>query len=185
MIKSNQIVPGMIISIGKQIYRVESSVMVTVSKGVPFVKTKLKNLMTEEVVEKNFKNDQEVEEVKLIERQIEYLYLEGKNHLFLDIQELNQVLIEQAMIEDKVKFLKEGVQLKAMFYGDQIYSVELPQFLELMVVKSDEGSGRANLSSTTKVAVLETGARVDVPLFVESGDIVKIDTATSEFVQRV
>jgi elongation factor P len=184
MIKSNQIVPGMIISIGKQIYRVESSVMVTVSKGVPFVKTKLKNLMTEEVIEKNFKNDQEVEEVKLIERQIEYLYLEGKNHLFLDIQELNQVLIEQAMIEDKVKFLKEGVQLKAMFYGDQIYSVELPQFLELMVVKSDEG-GKVNLSSTTKIAVLETGARVEVPLFVESGDIVKIDTATSEFVQRV
>lgn len=185
MIKSSQIVPGMIISIGKQIYRVESSVMVTVSKGVPFVKTKLKNLMTEEVSEKNFKSDQEVEEVKLVERQIEYLYLEGKNHLFLDIEELNQVLIEQPMIEDKVKFLKEGVQLKALFYGNQIYSVELPQFLELMVVKSDDTPMKGNLSSTTKLATLETGARLNVPLFVESGDIVKIDTMTGEFVQRV
>ncbi len=184
MIKSNQIVPGMIISIGKQIFRVESAVMVTVSRGVPFVKTKLKDLMNDTLVEKNFKLDQEVEEVKLVERQIEYLYMEGKQHLFLDIEELNQVFIDQKIIEDKVKYLKEGVQLKAMFYGDQIYSVELPQFLELMVIKSDDGE-KVSITSTTKVAVLETGARVEVPLFVESGDIVKVDTSTSEFVQRV
>lgn len=184
MIKSNQIVPGMIISIGKKIFRVESSVMVTVSKGVPFIKTKLKNLMTEELVEKNFKQDQEVEEVKLIERTIEYLYMEGKNHLFLDIEELENVSIDQSMIEDKVQFLKEGVQLKAMFYGSQVFSVELPQFLELMIIKMDDAEDKA-LSGTNKVAMLETGARVQVPLFIESGDIIKVDTQSKEYVQRV
>ena len=88
------------------------------------------------------------------------------------------------MIEEKVKYLKEGVQLKAMFYGEQIFSVELPQFLELMVIKSDDGP-KASMASANKVAILETGARVEVPLFVESGDIVKIDTTSNEFVQRV
>ncbi|MCF7852914.1 MAG: elongation factor P [Simkaniaceae bacterium] len=184
MIKSSQIVPGMIISIGKGIYRVESSVMVTVSKGVPFIKTKLKNLMSDEILEKNFKQDQEVNEVKLVEKTIEYLYPEGKSHLFLDIDELDQVTIEQGMIEEKVDFLKEGIQLKAMFYGEQVFSIELPQFLELMVIKSEESTG-GSMSSTTKVAVLETGARVDVPLFIESGDIVKVDTHTNEYIQRV
>ncbi|MCF7806073.1 MAG: elongation factor P, partial [Simkaniaceae bacterium] len=129
MIKSSQIVPGMIISIGKGIYRVESSVMVTVSKGVPFIKTKLKNLMSDEILEKNFKQDQEVNEVKLVEKTIEYLYPEGKSHLFLDIDELDQVTIEQGMSEEKVDFLKEGIQLKAMFYGEQVFTIELPQFL--------------------------------------------------------
>ena len=183
MIKSSQIVPGMIISISKKIFRVESAVMVTVSRGVPFIKTKLKNLMTDDLVDKNFKQDQEVEEVKLQERAIEYLYLEGKSHLFLDIEELDHVQIEQTMIEDKVQFLKEGVRLKAMFYGKQVFSIELPQFLELMVVKSEDGA--ASMGSTTKVAVLETGARVDVPLFIESGDIIKVDTSAVEYVQRV
>ncbi|MDN3504792.1 MAG: elongation factor P [Rhabdochlamydiaceae bacterium] len=184
MIKSNLIVPGMIISIGKNIFRVESAVMVTVSRGVPFIKTKLKNLMSDELVEKNFKQDQEVEEVKLIERTIEYLYMEGKNHLFLDVEELDNVQIDQGMIEEKVQFLKEGVQLKAMFYGDQIFSIELPQFLELMVIKSEE-SQEGVMSSTNKVALLETGARVEVPLFIESGDIIKVDTQAKEYVQRV
>ena len=184
MIKSNLIVPGMIISIGKMIFRVESAVMVTVSRGVPFIKTKLKNLMSDELVEKNFKQDQEVEEVKLIERLIEYLYMEGKNHLFIDIEELENVQIDQTMIEDKVQFLKEGVQLKAMFYGDQIFSIELPQFLELMVIKSEDSS-EGIMSSTNKVALLETGARIEVPLFIESGDIIKVDTQAKEYVQRV
>ena len=184
MIKSSQIVPGMIISIGKKIFRVELSVMVTVSKGVPFIKTKLKNIMTDELVEKNFKQDQEVNEVKLMEKVIEYLYLEGKSHLFLDIDSLDRVSIEQPMIEDKVQYLKEGVQLKAMFYGEQIFSIELPQFLELMVIKSEDQT-KAAMSSTNKVALLETGARVEVPLFIESGDIIKVDTQANEYVQRV
>ena len=84
MTTSNQITPGMTISLDGKIYRVESSVKVTVAKGLPFIKTKLKNLMTDEVLEKNFKTDQSVDEVKLNEKRLEYLYLEGNQHLFLD-----------------------------------------------------------------------------------------------------
>ncbi len=185
MTTSNQITPGMTINISGKIYRVESSVKVTVSKGNPFIKTKLRDLLTEEVTEKNFKIGQPVKEVSIIEHQIEYLYPEGKGYFFLDIGNLEQVLISQEILKDKVEFLKEGVRLKAMFYGDSIFSVELPQFLELMVVKTENIDDKLRVSNSTKQAVLETGAKVEVPLFVEVGDIIKIDTIENEYVQRV
>lgn len=185
MTTTNQLTPGMTISLDDKIYRVESCVKVTVAKGVPFIKTKLKDLMSEDVVEKNFKLNQPIQDVSLAERRLEYLYLEGKDYLFLDIGNLEQVLVPSHVIGDKVHYLKEGTELKAMFYGNSIFSVELPQFLELMVVKTEEGHTAAHVANATKVAVLETGAKVEVPMFVESGDIVKVDTQTNEYIQRV
>lgn len=184
MATSNQLTPGMIISLEGKIYRVESCVKVTVAKGVPFIKTKLKNLMSEEMIEKNFKLGQPIQDVSLVERKLEYLYLEGKDYLFLDIGNLEQILVPTEIIGDKINYLKEGTEIKAMFYGSSIFSVELPQFLELMVVKTEAGNSAAN-ANATKVAVLETGAKIEVPLFVESGDIVKADTQTGEYIQRV
>jgi elongation factor P len=185
MATSNQISPGMTLSIDGKIYRVEFSVRVTVAKGVPFIKTKLKDLMSDEVIEKNFKVDQPVEEVTLSERRLEYLYLEGKDHLFLDIGELEEVLVPAAVVGDKVNYLKESIQLKAMFYGDTIFSIELPQFLELMVMKLEELESKVSVSNASKLALLETGARVEVPLFIEVGDIIKVDTHVGEYVQRI
>lgn len=182
---SNQISPGITISLEGKIYRVESAVKVTVAKGTPFIKTKLKDLMSEELLEKNFKEGQAVQEVQLEERRLEFLYLEGKDYLFLDIDNLEQVLVPRNVIADKVNYLKEGIEIKAMFYGKQVFSIELPQFLEVMVGKTEPSEASASMSNATKVAVLETGARIDVPLFVETGDIVKVDTTTNEFVQRV
>jgi elongation factor P len=175
----------MTISIGSDIFRVESCVKVSVAKGNPFIKTKLKNLITEEVVEKNFKLGQPITEVALSERKLEFLYLEGKDYLFLDVNTLEQVLVPASVIGDRIHYLKEGVDVKAMCYGDSIFSIELPQFLELMVAKTEMPEQVAPLSNATKVAVLETGAEVDVPLFIEPGDIVKIDTYTKDYIQRV
>lgn len=182
---SNQMAPGMTISVDGRIYRVDSCIKVTVAKGNPFIKTKLKNLMTDEMVEKNFKLGQPIQDVALLERKLEYLYLEGKDYLFLDVGSLEQILVSADVISDKVSFLKEGTEVKAMFYGDSIFSVELPQFLELMVVKTEAAENQLPVANAMKIAVLETGAKVSVPLFVESGDIIKVDTHTSEFIQRV
>jgi elongation factor P len=184
MTTANQITPGMTLNIDGKIYRVESSVKVTVAKGTPFVKTKLRNLITDETIEKNFKLDQMVQEVSLIERVLEFLYREGKEYLFLDIGNLEQVPVPATILSDKVHYLKEGIQVKAMFYGDTIFAIELPQFLEIMVVKT-EGSETAARSGATKRAVLETGAKLDVPLFIESGDVIKVDTQTNDYIQRV
>ncbi len=119
----------MTITLDGNIYRVESCVKVTVAKGNPFIKTKLKNLMSDETVEKNFKLGQPISEVALAERKLEYLYLEGKDYLFLDVGNLEQVLVPAGVIGDRVNYLKEGIDVKAMCYGASIFSVELPQFL--------------------------------------------------------
>ena len=126
-------------------------------KGTPFIKTKLKNLITDETVEKNFKIGQPIHEVALTERKLEYLYLEGKDYLFLDVGNLEQVLVPAAVIGDKVNFLKEGIDIKAMCYGDSIFSVELPQFLELMVVKTETcaASGLTNVQCIPKSPFLK------------------------------
>ena len=139
----------------------------------------------EELVEKNFKLNQSITDVSLIERRLEYLYVEGKDYLFLDIGNLEQVLIPSPVIGTKVNYLKEGVELKASFYGDTIFAVELPQFLELMVAKTQGDSDHSPLANATKTAVLETGAKIQVPPFIEAGDIIKVDTKTDEYIQRV
>ena len=182
MVLSNQLTPGMTISVSDKLYRVESSVKVTTPKGAPFIKTKLRELDTEKVIEKNFKLGQSVKDVALAEKKLEFLYLEGRDYLFLDVGNLEQVLVSPAIIGNKSEYLREGVELKASFYGDTIFSVELPQFLELMVGKIETAAGIVN---GTKVAVLETGAKIEVPSFIEVGDIVKIDTRTDEYVQRM
>ncbi len=185
MVTSNQLAPGMVVSVEEKLFRVESVVKVTVPKGQPFIKTKLRNLTTDKAVEKNFKVGQEVKDVSLQERRLEYLYLEGRSYLFLDINNLEQVFVSPDVIGDKINFLKEGVEIQASFYGDTIFSVELPQFLELMVAKSEPAEEGSSLTNTTKEAILETGAVIIVPPFIEPGDVIKVDTRTREYIQRV
>lgn len=184
MVLSNQITAGMIVSVSEKLYRVESAVKVTVPKGTPFIKAKLRDLASNKVVEKNFKPNQNIDDVSLVERPMEFLYLEGKDYLFLDTKSLEQVLIPTQVVGECVNFLKEGVELKASFYGDQVFAVELPQFLELMVAKLEGEEGRS-VGNASRVAVLETGAKVEVPPFIEVGDIIKVDTVSGDYIQRV
>lgn len=184
MVLSSQISPGMTLSINQKLFRVESSVKVTVPKGTPFIKTKLRDLSTNKVIEKNFKVDQEVSEVSLAERTLEFLYIEGKDYLFIDIHNLEQVYVPISIVAEKANYLKEGIEVKASFFGDKVFSIELPQFLELMISKTEEEK-TAPLANATKVAILETGAKVEVPLFIEVGDIIKVDTKADEYIQRV
>lgn len=184
MVLSNNLNPGMTLSIDSQLYRVESCVKVTVAKGTPFIKAKLRDLNSNKVVEKNFKLNQNLKDVSMAERRLEYLYLEGKDYLFLDIGNLEQIVVPPSIVATKVNYLKEGVEVKASLFGTTVFAIELPQFLELMVAKIDAKEGRAS-ANTARIAVLETGARVEVPPFIEVGDILKIDTKTDEYIQRV
>lgn len=185
MVASNQITPGMTLSINGKLYRVESSVKVTVPKGTPFIKTKLRDLATNEQIEKSFKPDQAVKDVSFGERRLEFLYLEGKDYLFLDVGNLEKVLVAGDVVGANINYLKEGVELKASMYGDTIVSIELPQFLELMVAKIEGDNSRKGASNNARIAVLETGAHIEVPPFIEVGDLVKVDTKTDEYIQRV
>ena len=121
MATSNNITPGMTLSINNKLYRVESSVKVTVPKGTPFIKTKLRDVASNDIVEKSFKLNQPIKDVSLLERKLEFLYMEGKDYLFLDVANLEQVLIPAGVIGKQVHYLKEGVDLKASFYGESIF----------------------------------------------------------------
>ena len=184
MTTSNQLNPGMIISINNSLYKVESSVKVTAPKGAPFIKTKLKDLTSGQLIEKSFKLGQTIKDVALVEKRLEFLYPEGESFLFLDIVNLDQINIPSQIIGDKVNYLKEGVEIKASLYGEIVFAVEMPQFLELMVAKAINEEEKVLLSES-KVIVLETGATVEVPPFIEVGDIIKVDTRTDEYIQRV
>lgn len=184
MVLSDQVVPGMIVSIQHNLYRVETSMKVNIAKGASIIKVKLKDLTTQEIVEKNLKPTQTVQEVNLQERRLEFLYPEGDEYLFLDISTLDQVLVSRDVVGDKIHYLKEGVEVKGLIYNNMVYALELPQFLELMVAKV-ELSGKANSASAVRRAILETGASIEVPPFIEAGDIVKVDTHREEYAQRV
>jgi len=178
--KASQLTFGMTIVVAKQPYHVESAMKVT-SKGSPFIKTKLRHLHTEKVIEKNFRPNQEIEEISLQEHTLEYLYPEEKNLVFLDLNSLDIVKVPNTVIGKQLAYLKEGTEVKGSCFGQEIYSIELPQFLELMVA----GIDTAKSDEEMRLAVLETGAKLEIPPFIDVGDIIKVDTRTEEYIQRV
>jgi len=181
MVQASQLMFGMTVVVAKKPYRVENTVKVS-SRGSTFIKTKLRHLHSNDVIEKNFRPNQELEQVSLEDHSLEYLYPEGKEYIFLDLNTLDIVNVPSSVIGAAVSYLKEGTEVKGSCFGKQIFSLELPQFLELMVSAIDTGSAKEEES---RVAVLETGAEVEVPLFVDVGDIVKVDTKAQEYIQRV
>lgn len=184
-IVATQIVPGMALKLENKLFRVESCVKVSVPKGASFMKTKMENLANRKKVEKNFKLNQSLEEVQFEQRKLEFLYMEGKDYLFLDIDSLEMIIVPENVVGGRSEFLKEGVEAFGSFYENKVFSVELPQFLEIMVVKIEEDPSGNMGANVTKIAILETGAKVEVPPFIENGDIIKVDTKTKEYIQRV
>ena len=184
MILASQLSVGMTISLSGSYYRVESVVKVNVQKTMQLIRAKLRNIVDQEVIEKNFKPTQKLDEVAVAEHKLEFLYpLEGE-YVFLDINTLDLVHVDKDIIGESVLFLKEGTEVKSTCCGTAIFSIELPQFLELMV-SSIGGVKKTAQDGTVRIAKVESGADVEVPLFIEVGDIIKVDTKSKEYIQRV
>lgn len=170
---------------GDKLYRVESAVKVTVKKGNPFIKTQLRDVTTGDILEKNFKLEQSIDEIQLKDSDLEFLYLDGDAYVFLENSNLDLVRVPLEIVGEKVHYLKEGIEVKGTFHGEEVFAVELPQFVELMVKSTDEAEEAPAGANVLKKAVLETGAELEVPGFVEAGDLIKVDTRTREYIQRV
>ena len=186
---SQQVTPGMTISISSKLYHVESNQKVTSLKGAPpLMRMKLKDLDTNKVVEKSFELGCTVKAVHLSHQKLEYLYREGNDLLFLNVSNLDLVPVSSMVVGDAIQFLKEGVGLTASFYGSTIHSVELPQYLELRVVKVEQENagpnGRVGTIGGARLATIETGAKIAVPPFIGKDDVIKLDTKSKEYVQR-
>lgn len=155
-------------------------------KGGAFVRTKLKNVFTGAVVEKTFRAGERVTEVRLVRRAVQYSYTDGNLYYFMDMETFEMIPIAGATIgEDQLQYLQENMECEGLTRDGDVLTIELPQFVELEVVETDPGLRGDTAQGGTKPAKLATGAVVQVPLFVEEGDVVRVDRTADKYLTRV
>ncbi len=155
-------------------------------KGGAFVRTKLKSVLTGAVVEKTFRAGEKVQEVRLERRPVQYSYTDGQLYYFMDMETYEMIpLSEEVIGADQLRYLKENMECQGLVHNGRIISVELPFFVELKIVQTDPGLRGDTAQGGTKPAKLETGAVVQVPLFLEEGDVVRVDRREDKYLERV
>lgn len=154
-------------------------------KGQAFTRTKLRNMITGAVLERTFKSGEKFEKADMEERQMQYLYPEGDQFVFMDTRNYNQIHLGRDVLGDTPDYLQDGMMVDVLFWSERPMSVSPPIFVELAVVDTEPGYKGDTTSSVLKPAKLSTGKVVQVPLFVNQGDMLKIDTRTGEYVERV
>ncbi|MGB9772707.1 MAG: elongation factor P [Bacteroidota bacterium] len=150
-----------------------------------FVRTKLKNLKTGRVIENRFRAGEEIDVVRIEQKEYQYLYRDGLSFVFMDNETYDQIAVSPDIIGESSRFLKEGERVTISFNGSEIVGIELPILVELKIVQTVPGIKGDTATGGTKPATVETGATVNVPLFLNEGDIIRIDTRTGEYVERV
>jgi len=150
-----------------------------------FVRTKLKNLKTGRVIENRFRAGEEIDVVRIEQKEYQYLYRDGLSFVFMDNETYDQIAVPPDIIGENSRFLKEGERVTISFNGSEIVGIELPILVELKIVQTVPGIKGDTATGGTKPATVETGATVNVPLFLNEGDIIRIDTRTGEYVERV
>lgn len=154
-------------------------------KGNAFVRTRIKNLITGNVIDHNFRAGEKVEEPDLEQKEVQYLYHEGEDYYFMDLKTYEQIMVPKEHLGDAPDYMMEHSQVSILYYQGKPIGVELPNFVELKVVETEPGIRGDTVSGATKNATLETGKVIKVPLFIQTGDVLKIDTRTGEYVERV
>ena len=157
---------------------------VKMGRGGAIVRTKMKNIKTGSVLEDTFRSGEKFESPQLEDKDMQYLYAEGDLHYFMDTETFEQIPLNTSQIGEAKKFLKENMLVKILNYRGKPITVELPTFVELTVLQTDPGVKGDTASGGSKPATLETGAVVRVPFHINEGDVLKIDTRTSEYIER-
>ncbi len=176
---------GLIIRFKNDLYTIVDFQHVKPGKGGAFVRSTLKNLRTGKVLDNTFRAGEGVEVVRVERRKFQYLYREGDFLVCMDIETYEQMNVPQEYFEEGVNFLKEGEEIDILFNGDEIITVEIPIFVYLKVTETEPGFKGDTATGASKPAKLETGASISVPLFVNEGDKLKVDTRTGGYVERV
>jgi len=185
MTTSNDFYNGMVLRKDGKLYMIVEFLHVKPGKGGAFVRSKLKEIKTGRVLDVTWRAGEKVEDVRLERQTAQFLYADDFYH-FMKMDTFEQVdLSEDAVGPDRARFLKEGVEVEMLFDGPEPVVIELPNFVELTVAQTEPGVRGDTASGGSKPATLETGAVVQVPLFIEEGDTVRIDTRTGEYVSRV
>lgn len=184
MISSNDFRPGTTIEYDGAIWRVIEFLHVKPGKGAAFVRTKLKNIRTGAVREQTFRAGEKVAPARVETRKMQYLYTDGEYYTFMDNETYDQLNVPASLMEDEVKYLLENMECQVMIYEEQAIGVELPNTVVLTVKETEPGIKGDTAQGGSKKAVMETGAVVNVPLFIEEGEKLIIDTRSGEYVSR-
>jgi elongation factor P len=183
-ISTNDLKNGMAIDLPDGLFTVVEFQHVKPGKGGAFVRTKIKNVRTGAVLERTYRADEKLEQAVIDKREMQYLYRDGQQFVFMDNVTYDQLHVDDAALGDAVRYLKEGDSAVLQMYKAEIVGVDLPAAVELAVAETEPGIQGDRVSGARKPATLETGVTVQVPLFVNSGDRIKVDTRTGEYLTR-
>ena len=185
MISTSDFKTGLTIEFDNEIYTIVEFQHVKPGKGAAFVRTKLKNRRSGAIVEKTFRSGEKVEKAHIEKREMQYLYNEGNDYYCMNTETYDQIAIPADQLgEDNIKFLKENMLIQVMIYKEETIGIDLPNSVVLKVIETEPGVKGDTASNVTKAATVETGAVIRVPLFVNEGDELVIDTRTGEYISR-
>ena len=184
MISVNDLRTGLTLEIDGEIWSVVEFLHVKPGKGAAFVRTKLKNIRTGAVAERTFRAGERVARARIETKEMQYLYSSGDEYHFMDTETYEQISLPVSALADAVHYLKENMTIGIQFYEGEAIGIDLPTAVELVVTHTEPGFKGDTATGGTKPATLETGLVVQVPLFIEEGDVLKIDTRTGEYLTR-
>ena len=185
MISAGDFKNGVTVEIDGNIYQILEFQHVKPGKGAAFVRTKLKNIISGGVVEKTFRPTEKFPKAHIDRKDMQYLYRDGDLFNFMDVETYDQIALNEDVVGDSLKFVKENEVVKICSHNGNVFSVEPPLFVELAITETEPGFKGDTAQGATKPATVETGAIVMVPLFVDQGDVLKIDTRSGEYLSRV
>jgi len=175
---------GVTFELDGQIFQVVEFQHVKPGKGAAFVRTKLKNIITGATVERTFNPSDKMEKAHIERKDMQYLYNDGELYYFMDTETFEQIPLNVSTIGDSLKFVKENMVVKILSHKGNVFGIEPPTFVELEVTETEPGFKGDTATGATKPATVETGATIKVPLFINKGDIIRIDTRTGEYLER-
>lgn len=185
MYETSDIRKGLKIQIDGTPFAVVDFQFVKPGKGVAFTRTKLRNMMTGAVIERTYRSGEKLEPANLEERQMQFLYVEGNMYVFMDTTSYDQMQLSDEQLGENRYYMKDGIMVDVLLFDQNAIGVTPPNFVELEVISTEPGFKGDTSSGGTKPATLETGLEVNVPLFVNQGEILKIDTRTASYTERV
>lgn len=184
MISAGDFRNGVTFEMDGNVYQIIEFQHVKPGKGAAFVRTKIRNVIAGSVVEKTFSPTDKFPTAFVERKDMQYLYSDGDLYYFMDYETYEQLPISKETLGDNFKFVKENMDCKVLSYKGNVFGVEPPTFVELQVVKTDPGFKGDTATNVTKPAVLETGAEIKVPLFIDEGTMIRVDTRTGEYMER-
>ena len=184
MVNVNDIKNGMTIEVDGNIYTILEFQHVKPGKGAAFVKMKLKNLRTGSIIEQTFNSSTKVGKAMIEKKTMQYLYNDGANYVFMDMNDYSQIELPLSQIEEESKFLTENSEVDILYYNTEMLGINLPEKVELEVVKTEPGIKGNTATTATKESELNTGLVVRVPLFINEGDVVIVSTKDGKYVSR-